>query len=145
MFAVDTNVFVYAALENTPEHERCARLLGKWLNQDERWYTTWNVLYEFLRVATHRVTLANPWSSEQAWDFVDSLLDSPGLKVLEHTFNHGRVAAKTLAELPDLRGNVMHDLHTAVLLREHGVRRIYTRDADFRRFPFLEVIDPLET
>jgi predicted nucleic acid-binding protein len=28
-------------------------------------------------------------------------------------------------------------------MREHGVRRIYTRDADFHRFPFLEVVDPL--
>jgi predicted nucleic acid-binding protein len=28
-------------------------------------------------------------------------------------------------------------------MREHGVRRICTRDADFSRFPFLEVIDPL--
>jgi hypothetical protein len=27
--------------------------------------------------------------------------------------------------------------------REHGIRRIYTRDTDFHRFPFLEPIDPL--
>lgn len=26
---------------------------------------------------------------------------------------------------------------------EHGIRRIYTRDTDFHRFPFLDVIDPL--
>jgi CubicO group peptidase (beta-lactamase class C family) len=31
---------------------------------------------------------------------------------------------------------------TAVLMREHGIRRIYTRDTDFHRFPFLEPIDP---
>lgn len=31
----------------------------------------------------------------------------------------------------------------AILMREHGVRRIYTRDADFHRFPFVEVLDPL--
>lgn len=28
-------------------------------------------------------------------------------------------------------------------MREHGLRRIYTRDADFHRFPFLEVVDPV--
>jgi predicted nucleic acid-binding protein len=37
----------------------------------------------------------------------------------------------------------MHDVQTAVLMREHGIRRIYTRDADFHRFEFLEVVDPL--
>ena len=33
--------------------------------------------------------------------------------------------------------------HTAILMREHGLRRVATRDTDFRRFPFLEVVDPL--
>jgi predicted nucleic acid-binding protein len=28
-------------------------------------------------------------------------------------------------------------------MREHGIRRIYTRDTDFHRFAFLEVVDPL--
>jgi predicted nucleic acid-binding protein len=28
-------------------------------------------------------------------------------------------------------------------MREHGIRRICTRDTDFHRFPFLEVIDPV--
>jgi hypothetical protein len=27
-------------------------------------------------------------------------------------------------------------------LREHGVRRIYTRGTDLHRFPFLEPVDP---
>ena len=29
-------------------------------------------------------------------------------------------------------------------MREHGIRRIYTRDTDFHRFRFLEVVDPIE-
>ena len=48
-----------------------------------------------------------------------------------------------MAELPDVRGNQMYDLHTAVLMREHGVSRICTRDTGFHRFPFLDVVDPL--
>ena len=42
-----------------------------------------------------------------------------------------------------VRGNQMYDLHTAVLMREHGVSRICTRDTGFHRFPFLTVVDPL--
>ena len=30
-------------------------------------------------------------------------------------------------------------------LEEHGVSRICTHDADFHRFPFLSVIDPIRT
>lgn len=51
--------------------------------------------------------------------------------------------AQTLPELPGLPGNAMHDVHIAVLMREHGVSRICTRDAGFHRFPFLTVVDPL--
>ena len=37
----------------------------------------------------------------------------------------------------------MHDLHTAVLMRENGVDRICTFGRDFLRFPFLKVVAPL--
>ena len=63
--------------------------------------------------------------------------------MLVATPRHSAVLAQTLSELPDLCGNVMHDLHTAVLMREHGVSRICTLDGDFRRFRFLSVVHPL--
>ena len=37
----------------------------------------------------------------------------------------------------------MFDARTAILMREHGISTIYTRDTDFNRFPFLTVIDPV--
>ena len=55
---------------------------------------------------------------------------------------HAAVAKQVIAEFPWLAGNLLHDTHTAVLMREHGVGRICTRDADFRRFAFLEVVEP---
>ena len=46
-----------------------------------------------------------------------------------------------IAELPWLSGNVIYDAHTAILMREHGIVRICTRDADLHRFSFLEAVD----
>src|SRR5262249_8922648 len=43
----------------------------------------------------------------------------------------------------NLAGNLLHDAHTAILMRKHGIGRICTRDTDFNQFPFLEAIDPL--
>lgn len=63
--------------------------------------------------------------------------------MLVQTERHASVCRELLDELPHLRGNLMHDTHTAVLMREHGIERIYTRDTDFHRFPFLTVLDPL--
>jgi predicted nucleic acid-binding protein len=55
---------------------------------------------------------------------------------------HIDVAAEVIESLPTLQGNLLQDAHTAILMREYGVKRIYTRDTDFHRFPFLEPIDP---
>ena len=65
------------------------------------------------------------------------------LGVLVPTERHADVAEQVITELPWLAGNLLHDAHTAVLMREHGIRRICTRDTDFHRFAFLEVVDPL--
>ena len=43
------------------------------------------------------------------------------------------------------RGNLVPDAHLAALLRQHGVSTLYTADADFRRFDFLDVRNPFRT
>lgn len=143
MFVVDTNVLVYAADQDAREHPQCRKLVQGWRRQAAGWYVTWPIVYEFLRVSTHPRVFRSPWPVSRAWRFVEALLASPSLGVLLPTTRHADVAAELIAELPHLSGNLMHDAHTAVLMREHGVKRVYTRDTDFHRFPFLEPIDPL--
>jgi toxin-antitoxin system PIN domain toxin len=143
-FLVDTNVFIYAAEQSGPEHARCRELVETWQRRLEPWYTTWPILYEFMRISTHERVFRRPWSVALAWKFIEALLASPGLRLLVETKRHPQIAAKVFAEMPELGGNVLHDVHTAILMREHGVHRVMTRDADFHRFPFLEVMDPLK-
>ena len=143
MFVLDTNVLIYAANSACPEHAACRGLLERARTGSLPWYTTWGILYEFLRVSTHPRVFSQPWTIHDAWRFVAALLAARGLTVLIETGRHPAVAAQTFAEVPAVRGNLLHDAHTAILMREHGIRRIYTRDTDFHRFPFLEVVDPL--
>ena len=143
MHVVDTNVLVYAANRGAPEHQRCRDLLQEWGSGHSSWYTTWSRLYEFLRVVTHARVLDRPWSMDQAIEFVRVLLLMPGHRVLQQSERHVDVLRELTAEYPLVSGNLVHDFHTAVLMREHGLARIYTRDTDFHRFSFLEVIDPL--
>lgn len=143
MFVVDTNVLIYAADADSEFHRRCRKLLEEWRGSAAAWYLTWGICYEFLRVSTHPRVFHRPWSAGEAWRFVEAVLASPGLGILIPTQRHAALVGELLAELPHLRGNLMHDVQTAVLMREHGIRRIYTRDADFHRFPFLETLDPV--
>lgn len=96
-----------------------------------------------MRVCTHPRVLRKPWSATDAWRFLDALLAAPSASILVATVRHADVLRATLGELPHLRGNIVHDAHIAVLMREHGISQIYTRDVAFHRFPFVSVLDPL--
>jgi hypothetical protein len=143
VIVVDTNVLVYAAAEDSPFHGPCRDWLRRHRARPDAWYVTWPILYEFLRVTTHPRVMKRPWSARAAWGFVASLLASPGLGVLVPTQRHAEVAAQVIAEVPHLAANLFHDAHTAILMREHGIHRIVTRDTDFHRFRFLEPVDPV--
>jgi toxin-antitoxin system PIN domain toxin len=143
VFVVDTNVLVYAADRSAPEHARCRALLERWRVQPGAWYLTWGNCYEFLRVVTHPRVLKRPWTSRDANAFITAIQQSPGLTMLTPTDRHAAVLAEVVEAVPLIGGNLWHDAETAVLMREHGIRRICTRDTDFARFPFVEIVDPL--
>jgi toxin-antitoxin system PIN domain toxin len=143
VLVVDTNILAYAANERSDFHDVCARWLESRIQVVEAWFTTWPIVYEFLRVATHPRIFARPLSASQAWGFLESVFSSSSLSILTGTPRHSDVAAALIKDLPDLRGSIFHDAHTAVLMREHGIRTIVTHDTDFHRFPFLEVVDPV--
>ena len=140
---MDTNVLVYAADVRAPEHERCLALVERWRKGSAAWFVTWGICYEFLRVVTHPRVLRNPWTPRDAHRFVEAIIVSPGLEILVQTDRHRDVLREVMAVVPGIAGNLWHDTETATLMREHGVRRICTRDTDFHRYGFLEPLDPM--
>jgi uncharacterized protein len=142
VFVVDTNIFVYAADKDSPFHSRCREKIKEWRRLDLPWYATWGILYEFLRVITHPRVFHHPWTASQAWGFIEAILASPSFGLLAPTARHVEVAADVIKKSTFLRGNLIYDAQTAILMQEHGIRRIYTRDTDLHRFPFLEPVDP---
>ncbi len=143
MLVFDTNVLIYAVDEDSPYHDPCRQRVLQARTDPSPAYLTWSICYEFLRVTTHARASASPWEPAQSWNFLSALLETPGFDLLVATSRHGAVLAQVMRELPDVSGNLFHDLHTAVLMRENGVSRICTRDTAFYRFPFLSVVDPL--
>ncbi len=142
MFCVDTNVLLYAINPDADEHAACRAFLERARAQAAPWFTTWGVIYELLRVSTHPRVFPKPMAPAQAWGVIESLLASPGLHLLTHTDRHAAVAAEVLKGA-GVKGNGYFDAQVAVLMREHGISRIVTRDLGFHRFAFLDVIDPL--
>ena len=142
MFVVDTNILVHAANLDSPLHAPCRSFVDGCRRRTGAWYLTWGICYEFLRVATHSRVLPRPWRGPEAWRFVEAILSSPGLGLLVPGERHRDVLGEVFREPPHLAGNVVYDAKTAVLMRGHGVKTIYTRDTDFHRFPYVEPVDP---
>jgi toxin-antitoxin system PIN domain toxin len=144
VLVVDTNVLVYAADADAPEHGRCRSALEGWRLGRTPWYLTWGIVYEFLRVVTHPRVLRRPVEAADALSFLNAVLASPSVNILTETARHLEVLTEINDEVALLAGNLYHDAHTAALMREHGIHSIVTRDTDFHRFGFLEVLDPLQ-
>jgi predicted nucleic acid-binding protein len=88
VLVVDTNVLVYAADADSQFHRVCRDWLEQQRVRPDAWYTTWGILYEFMRVTTHPRVMRRPWSAPAAWEFVMALLASPGFAILVPTQRH---------------------------------------------------------
>jgi toxin-antitoxin system PIN domain toxin len=141
MFVVATNILIYAA--DSPEHQKCRDLVESWRYQSTPWHVTWGIIYEFLRVSTHPNVFRMSFTLKNSWGFIKAILASPSIAPLMPTERHQIVSSEVFKEIPDIRGNLIFDTHTAILMREHGIKTIYTRDTDFNRFPFIDVVNPV--
>lgn len=143
MFVVDTNLLLYAANPDAEDYTRARAMLDECRGGIRSWFLTWGIIYEFLRVSTHSRVFARPLTLGQATNWVSLLLASPRVGILVPSNRHLAVLAALTDEFPRLKGNILHDLHTVALMREHGVTEIRTADTDFHQFGFLTVTNPL--
>ena len=141
---VDTNLLLYGANSSAPEHARAREFLIAAGQSQEPWYLTEGILYEFLRVSTHPRVFPRPLTWLEAISFLDPFLESPVFTVLKAGRSHWALVRDVLAGLSRPAGNLFFDIRTVVLMREHGVRDIFTTDADFLQFAGIRTINPLQ-
>lgn len=141
--ALDTNIFIYAHIEQFPEHSLVRAFLDQLLQKPDPYYLSWQVCYEYVRVVTHSKILKRPLTALAAMSDLKPYLADPRCQILLETENHITIFGELLKNLPSARGNFIHDCHYATLLREHAITEIATTDSDFRKFNFLEVTNPL--
>lgn len=137
---VDTNILVYAADLESDLGAAAFELVERLAQGPELLFVFWPALMGFLRIATHPAINANPLTPREALDSIRSLLDRPHVRTPSEGAGFLRVYESTAPEVT--RGRQVPDAHIAALMRQHGVRTIYTRDRDFRRFDGIAVEDP---
>ena len=142
-YSVDVNILLYASDTSSPKHADAVRFLRQRVSDQDLFCIAWSTLIAFLRIATHPRIFSRPLSPDDALHNVESLLRLPRVRTLSEAEGFLELYRGVTGRFP-VRGNLVPDAHLAALLLQHGVRRLYTVDRDFRKFDFLEVADPFE-
>ena len=138
--SVDANVLIYAANVRDPLHTPARSLIERLSAGPDLLYLFWPTIFAYLRITTNPRALLSPLASSQAIENIDGLLRLPHVVTAAEGEAFWRTYVASGGQ--ESRGNAVPDTHLATLMRESGVRILYTRDRGFRRFDFLDVRDP---
>jgi toxin-antitoxin system PIN domain toxin len=141
-FSVDANILVYASDEGSPVQARAMNFLRECAEGSDLFCLAWPTIMAYLRIATHPSIFKRPLTPGMALANIERLLALPHVRALGEEDGFWE-RYRTVAQASPPRGNQVPDTHLAALLRQHGVNTLFTRDRDFLRFGFLQVIDPL--
>lgn len=137
---LDVNVLIYASNTADPVHEAARRLVDRLGAGPDLLYLFWPTLMGYLRIGTHAGILPRPLTPQHAIANVSDLLALPHVRSTGEVGGFWKLFRATAGSAP--RGDDVPDAHLATLMRQHGVRVIYTRDRGFLRFEGIDVRDP---
>lgn len=140
--SVDTNVLLSAVNADDPRHRASAGLVSGLCGGHETVYLPWSVLLGFLRISTHPGVFRRPLRPAEAEERVAALLERPNVSAIGEREGFWRAYAAVAGQAGPIGGKLVSDAHLATVLRQHGIRTLYTFDRDFRRFTFLETREP---
>lgn len=141
-YSIDANLLLYASNAGCAEHRAALDFVRQRARDPDVLCLTWHTLFAYLRISTHPSIFERPLPPDAAWANVHSLLDLPRVRLIGEEDGFARqyeAATKGIV----VRGNLVPDAHLAAILHQHGVHRLYSADTDFRKFHFLEVVNPL--
>ncbi len=143
-FAIDANVLLYATDASSDRHAESSKFVRECAESDSVFCLSWPTVMAYLRISTHPKIFKSPLDPEDAERNVDALLSLKHCRVIDATGSDFWKIYKQLSKDYHPRGNLVSDLQLAAILKANGVKRLYTCDRDFRRFDFLQVIDPTQ-
>lgn len=138
---LDANLLLYVSDESSERHEQARGTLRRLVAGPELLYVFWPTVMAYLRIATHPSLFASPLTPVVATANVAQLLASPTVQTAGEQPRFWELFREVSSDA-DARGNLVPDAHLVSLMRQNGVRTIWTHDRDFRRFSGIEVRDP---
>ena len=142
MIAIDTNILIELIVNSSPLHSRTVKGLSQ---LEDDFCTTPTNIGECLRLLTHLRVFPRPLSLGRAVKVLEQLLGYYKIQILDEETDWWKDLLEIEGEIPGIRGNEIFDARIALCLRAHSVKRIYTRNADFKKYSFLKPVGYITT
>ena len=142
MILVDANLLVYAVNRDAFHHESSRDWLQQTLGGTVHVGLPWICILAFLRVTTNPSIFPSPLRTDQATGYIESWLAQPFVDAVVPGEQHWPVL-HNLLRTTGSAGNLTSDAHVAALAIEQGAT-IFSADHDFKRFPGIRHVNPLE-
>ena len=144
MKSLDTNILVYAANTDCPEHIRALAVIEDMLKHPGEWILADQVLWEFYKAQRNPRIFAKPRTAAQAASHLAFLREHSGVAHCAYEAGLYRSLIRQL-EHPSFPYQRTHDAVLGATLVHHGVREFYTRnEKNFADSGFARVINPID-
>jgi len=145
LFAIDTNILVYAHNTASPHYNKAKQFVEMLMNERNQ-YGELNiclptqVLTEFVHVITWQ-NLETPLSLQNAIQTVQDYLDA-GVKIISQQDTQVQTFINLINTVTTRKK--VFDVALAATLKDNDISGLYTRNVDdFKEFDFLKIVNPL--
>jgi toxin-antitoxin system PIN domain toxin len=143
--SLDTNILLYAANEDAPEHGVCKAFLQNVVTDPGDWIIADQVFVELYRALRNPKVMTHPLSAKETVHYLSILRNEMGIMHCGYSTECWNDVMRQL-ERDDFPSRRTHDAVLAATLRSHGVKTFYTRNAkDFVDAGFQQLINPVDT
>ncbi|MCX6310002.1 MAG: type II toxin-antitoxin system VapC family toxin, partial [Bacteroidia bacterium] len=141
---LDSNIFLYTANRDSLYHKEAVGILERYIHSG--FYVSDLNLTEFFQVITDGRKTKNPFEPKATLDYIQKLIHVRSVQVIHASSllnivnNQNRIDE---IRRYNIKRYQIYDYLIADCMRTHRVRTIITgNDRDFRKFEFLEAINP---
>ena len=142
MTIIDANVLLYAYNADAPQHRAATKWLKKLFEGGETIALPWISIWAFVRISTNPRISTPPMAPREAFAMIAEWLNQPGVVLLNPGPLHTQILEKLVRDF-GATGPLVTDAVLAALAIEYGAS-LASADQDFRRFPELRWVDPLD-
>ena len=141
MVLPDTNLLLYAHMEQSKAHRKALEWWEGVVNSGASIGLTWVTILGFLRLSTKRTVFRPPLTVPQAEEHISAWFAQPNIRIVEAGHRHAAFLFELLREA-GIAGDLTTDAHLAAMALEWNAT-IYSADADFGRWPRVKWVNPL--